>query len=244
MGPSPVDRPTVGRGSAPTADETAPVDRPTVGREGAPTVSPAFLRLLADERLDGHTVIDVGTGRGRLALALAPRCARVIGIDRDEGALAEARQAAAAAGLQNIEFMAVDAEAIEYAGFAPDAVVAHLCMSAAIAERAGRALHPGAPFAFVAFHADQWRETGRRSRFAWTEDQASGALEAAGFAIEHLSVERDVREFGSVEEALASAIGLEERWRADGRWFNYMKFLEDGGRTLTRSHLSVKARRV
>ena len=68
-------------------------------------------------------------------------------------------------------------------------------------------------------------------------------LAAHGFNIEHLDVEREVQRFASVEEALAAAIGLEERWRADGRWFNYLKFLEEGGRTLTRSHLIVKARR-
>src|SRR2546428_74433 len=129
-------------------------------------VSPAFLKLLADEPLEGRMVLDVGTGRGRLALTLAPRCGRVVGIDRDETALADARRAAAVAGLTNVEFVAVDAEAGEYAAFEPDAVVAHLCMSSAIAERAGRALARGAPFAFVAFHADQWKETGRRSRFA------------------------------------------------------------------------------
>jgi hypothetical protein len=117
-------------------------------------------------------------------------------------------------------------------------------MSSAIAERAGRALTRGAPFAFVAFHADQWRETGRRSRFAWNEDEARVALEGAGFRVEHLSVERDVQAFGSVEEALAAAIGLEEKWRADGRWFRYIKFLEEGGRTLTRAHLHVRARKA
>src|SRR6266704_3631050 len=163
-------------------------------------ISPVFLKLLADEPLEGRTVLDVGTGRGRLALTLAPRCGRVVGIDRDETALADARRAAAVAGLTNVEFVAVDAEAGEYAAFEPDAVVAHLCMSSAIAER-------------------------------------------AGFAIEHLSVERDVQAFGSVEEALAASIGLEEKWRADGRWFRYIKFLEDGGRTLTRAHLHVKARK-
>jgi len=206
-------------------------------------ISPVFLKLLADEPLEGRTVLDVGTGRGRLALTLAPRCGRVVGIDRDETALADARRAAAVAGLTNVEFVAVDAEAGEYAAFEPDAVVAHLCMSSAIAERAGRALARGAPFAFVAFHADQWKETGRRSRFAWSEDEARAALEGAGFAIEHLSVERDVQAFGSVEEALAASIGLEEKWRADGRWFRYIKFLEDGGRTLTRAQLHVKARK-
>jgi SAM-dependent methyltransferase len=200
--------------------------------------------VLADEPFEGRTVLDVGTGQGRLALTLAPRCGRVVGIDRDEPALAEARRAAAVAGLSNLEFVARDAEASEYTDFAPDAVVAHLCMSAAIAERAGRALARGAPFAFVSFHTDQWCETGRRSRFAWSEDEAAAALAHTGFAIEHLSVERDVQAFGSVEEALAAAIGLEERWRADGRWFRYIKFLEEGGRTLTRAHLHVKARKT
>src|SRR5437879_13875407 len=80
-------------------------DRPTVGREAAPTaISPVFLRLLADEDLAGRTVLDVGTGRGRLALALAPRSGRVVGIARDEVALTDARRAAAAAGLTNGAF--------------------------------------------------------------------------------------------------------------------------------------------
>ena len=209
-----------------------------------PAISPAFLKLLADEDLAGRTVLDVGTGRGRLALVLAPRAGRVVGIDRDEVALTDARREAGAAGLTNVEFLGLDAEADEYVGLEPDAVVAHLCMSSAIAERAGRALTRGAPFAFVAFHADQWRETGRRSRFAWTEDEARVALEGAGFRVEHLSVERDVKAFGSLEQALAAAIGLEEKWRADGRWFRYIKFLEEGGRTLTRAHLHVRARKA
>jgi SAM-dependent methyltransferase len=229
-------------------------DGPTVGRDGAPTanlksraehgISPDFLKLLAGEDLAARTVLDVGTGRGRLALALAPRCRHVVGIDRDEAALADARRAAEAAGIRNVEFVVLDAEGGEYAGLGPDAVVAHLCMSPAIAERAGRVLTPGAPFAFVAFHADQWLETGRRSRFAWDEDEARRVLQDAGFVVEALAVERDVQRFGSLEEALAAAIGLEERWRSDGRWFRYIKFLEEGGRTLTRAHLHVRARKT
>ena len=69
-------------------------------------------------------------------------------------------------------------------------------------------------------------------------------LGRTGFTSEHLTVDREVRGFGSLEEALAAALGFEERWRADGRWFRYIKFLEEGGRTLTRSHLIVKARRT
>jgi predicted TPR repeat methyltransferase len=179
-----------------------------------------------------------------VALALAPHCRRVVGIDRDAKLLDDTRRRAAGLNLTNVEFVAGDAEAMEYASFAPDVVVAHLCMSDAIAERAGRALAAGRVFAFVAFHADQWRETGRRSRFAYDEDQARNLLARTGFTIEHLEVDRDVQTFSSLEEGLAAAIGLEEKWRSDGRWVRYLKFLEKGGRTLTRSHLVVKARRL
>jgi SAM-dependent methyltransferase len=203
-----------------------------------------LLGWLADERLDEQVALDIGTGTGRLALALAPRCRRVIGIDRDAPAIDEARARAARAGLANTEFLVLDAEAGEYGSLGPDLVTAHLCMSDAIIERAARALAPGRMLAFVAFHADQWRETGRRSRFAYDEEQARHVLTTHGFAVEALEVERDVQTFASVEEALAAAVALEEKWRTDGRWFHYIKFLERGGRTLTRSHLVVKARRA
>ena len=94
----------------------------------------------------------------------------------------------------------------------------------------------------VAFHVDQWRETGKVSRFAYDEARMDAALESHGFVLEALEVERDVRRFASVEEGLAAAVGLEDRWKADGRWFRYIAFLESGGRTLTRSHLLVMAR--
>ena len=195
-------------------------------------------------------MLDVGTGSGRLALALAPYCRRVVGIDRDATAIAEATQRAAAARLANVEFLVLDAEAVDsYHEIAsdwtnPGLVVAHLCVSERIIENAGRSLAPGQALAFVAFHVDQWRETGRRSRFAYDEAQARRQLTECGFVVQHLEVEQEVQRFPSVESALAAAIGLQERWKADGRWFHYMKFLEEGGRTLTRSHLIAKARKA
>jgi SAM-dependent methyltransferase len=223
-------------------DAMAQAVDPSRAASAAPEgVSPAFWRLVTAEPLAAASVLDVGTGRGRIALALAPLCARVVGIDRDAAAIADAR--ARAAGVASAEFVVADAEAGEYAAWAPDLVVAHLCMSDAIAERAGRALAPERALAFVAFHADHWRETGRRSRFAYDEAQAADALARAGFAVEHLSVDRSVESFGSVEAALAAVVGLEERWRVDGRWFNYVRYLEDGGRTLTRSFLIGLGRR-
>lgn len=210
----------------------------------APGVSPRFLALLAREPLGGSRVLDVGCGSGRLSLALGPVSASVVGLDREAAALEEARRRAAAAGLANVDFHEADVELAPYEPWRPDLVTAHLCASDAIIERAAAALQPGACLAMVAFHVDQWKETGRVSRFAYDEARMRAALEERGFTVEALEVEQEVRCFASIEEGLAAAVGLEDRWRIDGRWFRYIAFLESGGRTLTRSHLLVKARRA
>jgi len=206
-------------------------------------VSPKFLALLESEDLKDKVTLDVGCGAGRLAYLLAPRCRSVIGIDRAAQAVLDARERAAAEGIGNVEFHVVDAEAGEYDRFAPQLIVAHLCMSDAIISRAARALAPGECLAFVAFHVDQWRETGRPSRFAYDEAHLASVLRESGFVPEHLEVEQEVTRFRTVHEGLAAAAGLEDKWKADGRWQRYVEFLERGGRTLTRSHLIVKARR-
>jgi SAM-dependent methyltransferase len=210
----------------------------------APGVSARFLDLLAAEPLAASRVLDVGCGAGRLALAVAPVARWVVGLDREADLIREARARAAAAGLGNVEFHEADVEADGYERWRPDLVTAHLCASDAIVERAGRALAPGASLAMVSFHVDQWKETGRVSRFAYDQDRMRALLTAHRFAVEALEVEQEVRRFASVEEGLAAAVGLEDRWKADGRWFRYIAFLEGGGRTLTRSHLLVMARRA
>lgn len=214
------------------------------GEHAAEGLSPAFLELLEAEPLRELTVLDVGTGAGRLALALASRARAVVGVDREARLIDEARKSAAAAGLKNARFVVGDVEVEEYAPFRPDMVVAHLCVSDAIAERAARVLKQGGVFAFVAFHTDQWKETGRPSRFAYGEVGAKRMLKKCGFAVETLVVEREVAEFETVEQGLAAAVALQEKWKQDGRWFRYVKFLEDGGRTLTRAQLVVKARKA
>jgi SAM-dependent methyltransferase len=213
-------------------------------------VSSRFWSLLSEERLTDSAVLDVGTGSGRLALALAPHCRVVVGIDRDADAIEEATRRARQRRLTNVEFLVLDAETpkdyrdVVAGSIRPDLVVAHLCVSDRIIENSSRTLAAGQPLAFVAFHADQWRETGRRSRFAYDEDRTRRVLTEFGFVVEHLEVEQEVQSFASVEAALAAAIGLQERWKSDGRWFHYVRFLEEGGRTLTRSHLVVKARKA
>jgi len=216
---------------------------PAVPAGGPPGVSPKFWRLLVEEPLRRHAVLDVGTGRGRLALALAPRCAAVVGVDSDAGAIEDASALARAAGLRNAEFVVADAETFDFSAARPTMVVAHLYQSEGLVRGAAQALPAGGVLAFLGFHADQWRETGRRSRFAWDEDQAVDTLERHGFSVAHLEVDTEVSTFASVEHALAAVVGLEDRWRQDGRWFRYIEYLEKGGRSLTRSHLIVKARK-
>ena len=210
----------------------------------ASRISPRFLSLLAEEGLDGKRVLDLGCGWGRLTLALARSAAHVVGLDREPASIREARARAAAAGLGNVEFHEADVEGEEYARWAPDLITAHLCASDAIIERSARALRPGSCLGMVAFHVEQWRETGKVSRFAYDEARMDGALRRAGLAPVVVEVEREVTRFASVEEGLAAAVGLEDRWTTDGRWHRYIAFLESGGRTLTRSHLIVKARKA
>jgi len=207
------------------------------------SVSPRFLALLAAEGLEGKRALDVGCGAGRVTLWLAPRVKHAVGLDRDARALDEARRLADGAGIANVEFHEADVEREEYEPWRPALVTAHLCASDAIIERAARALDPGQCLAMVAFHVEQWKETGKVSRFAYDEARMARALRFHGFAPEVLEVERETIRFASVAEGLAAAVGLEDKWRADGRWFRYIAFLEEGGRTLTRAHLIVKARR-
>lgn len=209
-------------------------------------VSPTFWALVCAEPLDGASVLDVGTGTGGIALALAPACGQVIGIDNDADAIAEARARAARASIPNARFVVGDADdTTEFRALvnAPRLVTAHLFMSEPLVRKSAAALAPDGALVVLGFHVDQWKETGRVSRFAYDEERMRRLLESHDFEVEHLSVEREVHSFASVEEALAAAIGLQEKWKSDGRWFRYIKFLEEGGRTLTRSHVIAKGRR-
>lgn len=206
-------------------------------------LSPRLLALIREEGLGDKQVLDVGCGWGRLALVLAPESRRVVGLDRDATLIAEACRRAAARGLANVEFHEADVDRVDYGPHAPDLVTSHLFASDAMVERAGAALGSGRCLALLVFHVDQWRETGRVSRFAYDETRMTDLLDRSGFTAETLEVDREERRFASVEEGLAAAVGLQDRWKADGRWYRYIAFLEAGGRTLTRSHLVVKARK-
>ena len=73
----------------------------------------ALLELAAPH--PGDLALDVATGTGHTALALAPHVARVTGLDLSEAMLAHARQRAGAEETANATFQAGDAEALPFA---------------------------------------------------------------------------------------------------------------------------------
>lgn len=219
---------------------------------GHADVSPVFLGWLLEEGVGGKRVLDLGCGSGRLAFALSPHAGRVMGLDRDEGAIRRAEARAEAEGLANVRFAVADVEEVEYDDprwGGPYVLTAHLCMSDAMIARAGRALAPGSPFAFVCFHRNQWKESGHPSRFSYTEEGIAARLAEAGFRIERGRVEEEVLVFPSPEEAeraLFQRDALPKGWPLEsGRGEGLLAYLHRGGREVTRkSHLLVLARKM
>ena len=222
--------------------------RPGEGHEAKHgSLSETLLRLIREEPLRERTVLDVGCGTGRLSFALAEEAGRIIGIDWSDQVIQEAGQHARTLGLDHITFMCGDAERIEYCELGPiDLVVAHLCMSDEIIRRAAAVLAPGCCIAFSTLHRDQWKESGRSSRFAYGEQDVETALTASGFDPIYLEAEHEVLSFTAAADALAymEALDLIGKWKTDSRWEGFLAYLERGGRELTiRARVTVKARR-
>ena len=74
------------------------------------------------DSVEGLRVLDVGTGTGRAAIALASRGARVTGIDASDEMLAVGRRRAAAAGV-DVDFVTGDAHALAFEDGSFDVVV-------------------------------------------------------------------------------------------------------------------------
>jgi SAM-dependent methyltransferase len=87
-------------------------DYPAVARHLRPA-SEALLKALGP--LEGGELLDVATGTGNLALAAARAGAgHVVGVDLTPELLAVAREAADRAGLDQVDFVEGDAEALEF----------------------------------------------------------------------------------------------------------------------------------
>ena len=99
-------------------------------------------------------VLDVATGAGHTALALAPHVAHVVASDITEEMLQETRKLAAERGLANVETVHADAAALPFEDESFDLVTCRLAAHhfpdpAAFVAESWRVLEPGGTFALV-----------------------------------------------------------------------------------------------
>ena len=73
-------------------------------------------------------VLDVGCGPGTITLGLARRCGRVVGLDKSEAMVGQARERAASSGVANAAFEAGSAYQLPYDDASFDVVYAHQVM--------------------------------------------------------------------------------------------------------------------
>jgi len=117
-----------------------------------PALTTRLLETLGDIR--GRRVLDLGTGNGFLAAALAHRGAEVVAVDVSPASLDLARARAETSGvLDSIEFRLASAEEIGIPDASCDAVcglfVLHHTQLPVAARELARVMRPGAPGAFV-----------------------------------------------------------------------------------------------
>ncbi|MBI4415673.1 MAG: class I SAM-dependent methyltransferase [Euryarchaeota archaeon] len=195
-----------------------------------------FLERLAAEDFSDATVLDLGTGEGRLALYLAPRATRVVGIDTDEVALDSARRLARERGLSNVNFFAANADEANYRLLVRspiDYVVASYFMSEEAIANAAKGVRSGGKFLFACHHPDNWIESGRVGRFSFGEGRMEVLLTANGFRVEFLGVDRLVVVYENLDALAAAHPALHEKFRGDGRWSVLSERDRDGPVDLT-----------
>lgn len=91
-------------------------------KQGYPDFSADVSVLAAHGAGQEATVVDLGTGTGRFALAVAPRVRRVVAVDVSPAMLAVVRGRASAAGLGNIECVQAGFLSYQHTGPPCDAV--------------------------------------------------------------------------------------------------------------------------
>lgn len=158
-------------------------------------VEQALLAALGSKRIG--TLLDIGTGTGRILELLAPRCERAVGIDASREMLAIARAKLDAADIANAQVRQGDVYHLPVERQAFDLVTVHQVLhylddpQAAIAE-AARAVAPGGRLAIVDFAPHELeflRAEHAHLRLGFSDATLAGYLEEAGLelvGIDHL----------------------------------------------------------
>jgi ubiquinone/menaquinone biosynthesis C-methylase UbiE len=160
--------------------------------------------LLAEPRA-GEAALDVATGTGNTAFALAPHVASVVGLDLTAQMLAEAARLQAERGVANATWVLGDAADLPFADASFDlytvrAAPHHFGDLERALREAARVLRPGGRACFVDcspppevrdyLHLVEMGRDPTHVR-SWTVDEWTGLLEAVGFEVE-LARRRDL----------------------------------------------------
>ncbi|EAS51545.1 transcriptional regulator, ArsR family [Aurantimonas manganoxydans SI85-9A1] len=158
-------------------------------------VEQALLAALGNKRIG--TLLDVGTGTGRMLEVLAPRCERAVGIDASREMLAIARAKLDSAGIGNAVVRQGEAYHLPVERQAYDLVTIHQVLhyledpQAAVAE-AARAVAPGGRLAIIDFAPHELeflRAEHAHLRLGFSDDTLAGYLDDAGLelvSLDHL----------------------------------------------------------
>lgn len=151
-------------------------------------VEAAMANALGDTPLG--TLIDIGTGTGRMLELFAPQAAHALGIDRSSEMLRLARAKLSERGLANAELRQADLYALPLPDGAADAAILHHVLhfaqqpGAAIGE-AARVLSPGGRLLIADFaphEREELRQRDAHTRLGFSDEQVLGWFEAHGLA--------------------------------------------------------------
>ena len=143
------------------------------------------------------TLLDIGTGTGRMIELLGPDATQALGVDRSSEMLRVARVKLDKAGIADASLRQADMYALPLAECSADSIVIHQVLhyaqspAAAIAE-AARVLRPGGRLLVVDFAAhdrEDLRSTDAHLRLGFSDEAIAGWFAAAGLVsdlIEHL----------------------------------------------------------
>lgn len=159
-------------------------------------VEAAIMRALCDRPLG--TILDIGTGTGRMIELLGPAANEAVGIDRSPEMLRVARGKIEAAGLQHCQVRQADMYALPQRDASADTVVLHQVLhfahepADAVAE-AARVLAPGGRLLIVDFaphDREELRQRYAHARLGFEDAQVIGWMEQAGLkarVVDHLT---------------------------------------------------------
>jgi ArsR family transcriptional regulator len=154
-------------------------------------VERAIDRALADRPLG--TLVDIGTGTGRMIELFGPRASEAIGIDRSSEMLRLARVKLESAGVRS-SLRQGDMYALPLLDGCADSVIIHQVLHSAhapadaIAE-AARVLSPGGTLLVIDFAAHEREELRARDahlRLGFADDVMAGWFSSAGLEVDHV----------------------------------------------------------